>query len=35
MPHGLQWIDFISDIAFPIWGLAVIIILIKIYQKMK
>jgi hypothetical protein len=34
MPHGIQWIDFISDILFPIWGLIVIILLIMMYRKM-
>ena len=35
MPHGLQWIDFISDICFPIWGTIVIVLLIMIYRRMK
>jgi len=35
MPHGLAWIDFISDICFPIWGAIVIVILLKGYSKLS
>jgi hypothetical protein len=34
MPHGLQWIDFISDLAFPLWGIITVVLLIMIYKKL-